>query len=229
MALLDPVTNLPRPQKVAAGIVGLVIVAVLGYFLFVSPRLSERAALQQRNETLARDVAKARADEARLRPFRAEAEALRARLKAAKERLPSEKEMPRLYRQLTDLAAQSGLQVALFAPKAPQDQDDVAEVPIAVTCEGRYHQLGTFFARVSRLPRIVDLNDFRLVGIDRPTGTVRAELTMGTFLFRPEGAPPTPGPAAPARPGSPAPARPGSAAAPRPSASPAAKPGKVGQ
>ena len=34
-------------------------------------------------------------------------------LQAAKERLPSEKEMPRLYRHLTDLALESGLQVAV--------------------------------------------------------------------------------------------------------------------
>ncbi len=65
----------------------------------------------------------------------------------------------------------------------------MAEVPITMACEGGYHQLGAFFARVSRLPRIVDLNDFRLTSIERPTGSMRADLTLGTFIFRPEGAP----------------------------------------
>ena len=52
------------------------------------------------------------------------------------------------------------------------------------------------------MPRIVNLGDFRLAGIERPTGTVRAELTLATYLFRPEGSPP---PAAtPAAPGAPA-------------------------
>ena len=221
MAFLDPVANLPRPQKIIAGVVGLLIVAGLGGFLLISPKMAERATLSQQNEALQREVIKARADEANLRPFRALADALRLRLQAAKERLPSEKEMPRLYRQLTDLAFQSGLQVALFAPKAPQDLDDIAQVPIAITCEGGYHQLGTFFSRVSRMPRIVDLNDFRLVGIERPTGTIRAELTMGTFLFRAEGAPPA------AKPDAAAPARPGSPAPPKPPVPPAAQPGKA--
>jgi hypothetical protein len=67
----------------------------------------------------------------------------------------------------------------------------------------------------------VDLNDFRLVGIERPTGTVRAELTMGTFLFRAEGAPPA------AKPGAVAPGRPGSPAPPKPPVPPAAQPGKA--
>src|SRR5439155_334058 len=95
----------------------------------------------------------------------------------------------RLYRQLTDIAFQSGLQVALFAPKPPADREDVAEVPIAMACEGGYHQLGAFFARMSRLPRIVDLGDFRLVSIERPTGTVRAEPTLAAPGLRGQGSP----------------------------------------
>src|SRR5258705_604525 len=84
------------------------------------------------------------------------------------------------------MAAESGWQLAAFAPKPPADREDVAAVPIAMTCEGNFHQLGAFFSRVGRLPRIVDLGDFRLTGIERPTGTVRADLTLETFMFRPE-------------------------------------------
>jgi len=39
------------------------------------------------------------------------------------------------------------------------------------------------------MPRIVNLADWRLLGIDRPTGTIRAEVTLMTYIFRPEGAP----------------------------------------
>src|SRR5207247_4249127 len=111
MAFLDSIANVPRPQKIVAGVVGLLAVAGLGYFLLISPKIDERSTLRQQDEALRTDVRKARADEANLRPFRQQAEALRKRLQAAKERLPSEKEMPRLYRQLTDIAFQSGLQV----------------------------------------------------------------------------------------------------------------------
>jgi type IV pilus assembly protein PilO len=215
MAFLDAIADIPRPQKVGAGILGLLVVAGLGYFLLIAPRITERSQLRPQNEKLQAEVRQARDEEANLRPFRLQAEALRKRLQAAKERLPSEKEMPRLYRQLTDIASQSGLQLAVFAPKPPVDEEDVAEVPITMTCEGSYHQLGGFFSRMSRLPRIVDLTGFRLVGIERPTGTVRAELTLGTFIFRPEGAPPS------AKAGTPAPAH----VPPPPSGGAAAKPG----
>jgi len=83
--------------------------------------------------------------------------------------------------------------VALFAPKAPEDKDTVTEIPIAVSAEGTYHQLGIFFSRIGRIPRIVNLGDFRLAGLERPTASLRAELTLATYLFRPEGSPPAAG------------------------------------
>ena len=111
MAFTDVLANAPRPQKIAAGVVGLVIVAALGYF-FVSPKSTERDVLRHKNEALQAEVAKARVEEAGLRTFRAQAGALRKRLELAKGRLPSEREIPGLYRQVSDLALQAGLAVA---------------------------------------------------------------------------------------------------------------------
>src|SRR5580765_40214 len=193
MAITDVLANAPRPQKIAAGVVGLVIVAALGYYFMVSPKTTQRDALRLKNEALQAEVAKARVEEAGLRTFRAQADALRKRLELAKGRLPSEREIPGLYRQVSDLALQAGLAVALFAPKPPEDKDTVTEIPIAVSAEGTYHQLGGFFSRIGRIPRIVNLGDFRLAGVERPTGTLRAELTLATYLFRPEGSPPAAG------------------------------------
>jgi len=204
---LDPIVNAPRPQKMIFGAMVLVIAGALGYFFLISGSRAERDALLEENEVRRAEVIKAKADEANLRPFRALAEALRKRLDLAKERLPSEREIPQVYRQVSDLATQSGLGVSLFQPKPAEDRDVLSEVPIAVTGESTYHQLGAFLERVGKMPRIVSLGDFRLVGIDRPTGTVRAEMTLATYTFRPEGAPPPPAkpgaPPAPRAPGAP--------------------------
>src|SRR4030095_6395411 len=99
MAIYDPLLALPKPQKVAIGLIGLVAVAALSYFLLIQPKWDEREALGTRNETLRAKVVQPRADEANLRPFRVQAAALRKRLEAAQERLPLEREAPRLYRQ----------------------------------------------------------------------------------------------------------------------------------
>jgi len=213
VAILDPIVNAPRQQKLIFGTMALVIVGGLGYFLLISGARVDRDTLFQENEVRRAEVVKAKADEANLRPFRALAEALRKRLDAAKERLPQEREIPQVYRQVSDLASQSGLGVSLFQPKKPEDREVLTEVPIAVTAEGTYHQMGAFLQRVGEMPRIVSLGEFRMLGIDRSPGTVRAELTLATYVFRPEGAPPPPAkpgtPGAPPAPPAPAPAQPG--------------------
>jgi type IV pilus assembly protein PilO len=211
---LDSIVNAPPQHKLIFGSMVLVIVGALGYFFLISGARADRDALVQENEVRRAEVLKAKADEANLRPFRALAEALRKRLDAAKERLPQEREIPQVYRQVSDLATQSGLGVSLFQPKPPEDRDVLTEVPIAITAEGTYHQMGAFLQRVGQMPRIVSLGEFRMLGIDRAPGTVRAELTLATYTFRPEGAPPPP--AKPGAPGAPPAPPPPPAPAPAP-------------
>ena len=180
MGALDPLINAPRPQKLIFGTMLLVILGALAYFFLISGARAERDTLLEENEVRRAEVIKAKADEANLRPFRAQADVLRRKLDTAKERLPSEREIPQVYRQVSDLATQSGLGVSLFQPKPAEERDVLSEVPIAVTAECTYHQLGAFLERVGKMPRIVSLGEFRLIGIDRPTGTVRAEMTLAT-------------------------------------------------
>jgi type IV pilus assembly protein PilO len=206
MALLDQIAALPKPQKIVIGVLPLIAIGALGFFLLIDPKSQERDALVQRNEGIKVELAKAQADEANLRQFRAQVVALRRRLEAAKDRLPAEKEIPQLYRRVTDLAFQSGLGVSLFQPKPPEDRAVYSEVPINFTADATYHQWGAFFEKMGRLNRVVTLNDFRMSGISAPTGTVRGEMVLATYVFRPEGAPP-PG-AKPGAPGTPAPAAP---------------------
>ncbi len=184
------ITQAPRRQKIAFAIVLLVILVGAGYFFLLSPKRAEVSDLRQQRATKEAELMQSRALAQSLARFKQEAQALRARLEAAKERLPSEKEIPGLYRQVSELAFQSGLAVTLFQPKEPSVKDVYQEVPIAVSAETGFHQLGRFLDRVARLPRIVNLTDLRLTAISTPSGTVRAELTMATYVFRSEGAPP---------------------------------------
>jgi len=195
----ETITQAPRPQKITFGVVILVVLLAGGYFLLLSPKMVEVDGLRQQRAAKETEMLQSRALAASLARFKQEAEALRARLETAKERLPSEKEIPGLYRQVSDLAYQAGMAVSLFQPREPATKDFYQEVPISVSAEAGYHQLGAFLDRIARLPRIVNLTDMKITGISRPTGTIRADLTLATYVFRPEGAPP---PAAPgARPG----------------------------
>ena len=99
---------------------------------------------------------------------------------------------------MSSAAEQSGLSVALFQPKAAVPKDVVSEIPITITASGTYHQLAKFFERVAGLPRVVNVNDFKMAGLGKSKDSMRADLTLATYMYR--SAPPPP----PAKPGAPA-------------------------
>jgi type IV pilus assembly protein PilO len=186
----EAITNAPRSQKIILGVMLLAIVVIGGYFSVLSPKLFDAENLRARLGALEAEVRQSRAIAQNLAGFRQEAIRLRERLEAAKERLPNEKEMPTLYRQISELAFQAGLTVSLFQPKEPQPGEVYSELPIVVSAEAGFHQVGSFFDRLSRLQRIVTLTEMKLQGVERPIGILKADLTLATYVFRPEGAPP---------------------------------------
>jgi len=192
------ITEAPPWQKVVLGILPLAFIGGGGYYFLLSPKAAEVQQLKDEKDQIEKKVVEGRAESKRLAVYEAKANELERRLLAARERLPAEKEIPRLYRQISDMATQEGLTVSLFQPKPVLIKDYYAEVPIQLNADAGYHQLGDFFEKLAKLPRIVTLGDFSLKAIERPTGSVQAELTLATYLARPEGAP-KPKPAAGAK------------------------------
>ena len=194
-ALLQNFVDGPKLPKVILGILGLVVIVGGGWFLLLSPVQAEITTLEARRQQLATELAQARSQVAELQ----------TKLDVLKAKLPTEKETPALYRAVSEAAQGSGLGVSLFQPREPRPKDYVAEIPITITAEGGYHQLGVFFEKVAGLERVVKVGDMKLTGLVKGRSALRAELTLATYMYR--DAPP------PAKPGAPAPAAPKPAAA----------------
>ena len=191
-AIFDSVVNAPKPQKIVAGAFGLAVIGAAAYFLLLSPLEGRVSALRAQSASIDRELAQSRAMVADLVRFRREAAELEGQLAALKDRLPGEREMPTFYRTLSDAGIQAGLAISLFQPRVASIRDYYSEIPISVTAEGTYHQLGEFFERLAKLPRVVNVNDLKLSGLRAGRSPMRAELTLMTYQYRPVGSPPAP-------------------------------------
>ena len=214
MALPAPLQNFvdgPKLPKVVLGVFGLVALVVVSYFFLIAPIQERIAALVQRKAQVTTEVTQARAQVAEIDRFRRELAEVEKRLVLLQDRLPSEKETPTLYRALSSAAEQSGLAVSLFQPREARPKDVVNEIPIVIAAEGSYHQLAKFFERVAALPRVVTVNDFKMAGLGKARNSMKADLTLATYMYRSSLAP--------------APARPAAPVAPKPGAS---LPGSMG-
>ena len=194
-AFFNPIVNAPTPQKVVAGIMGVAIIVGVSYVALLQPQIAVVDQLRPELAGLQREVAEKRTILADLAKFRREVAELEARLNVLKDRLPSEREMPGLYRTLSDAAAASGLGLALFQPRPVTTHEVYTEIPIAVTGEAGYHQVGEFLEKVARFPRVVTVTELKMSTGPRPRVLVKADLILATYMYRPIGAPPPPKPA----------------------------------
>ncbi len=133
-------------------------------------------------------IARARVEERRLPEFRARVSELNARLAALKNVLPEQKDVGDLLRRIQTLATQSSLTIRGFKPQAVATREQHAEWPISLELEGTYHDLGGFFDKVSRMPRIINISGIQISSHkgDRSAGasaTVDAKCTVTTFVL----------------------------------------------
>jgi type IV pilus assembly protein PilO len=189
----------PKLPKVILGVLGLAVIVVGGWFLLLAPVQAEITSLDARRQQLVTELAQSRSQIAELQRFRREVAELQAKLDLLKAKLPTEKETPGLYKAVSEAAQAAGLGVSLFQPREPKPKDYVAEIPITITAEGGYHQLGQFFERVAGLDRVVKVGELKLTGLTKGRAALRADLTLATYMYRdaPAAAPKPGAPAAP--------------------------------
>ena len=183
--LLQKLETLPAPARygVLAG-VSLLVVAI--YFL--SFYGGQRTTLTNQEHALAglqSKIVEAKSIAANIDSFRARGEELRKELASALSRLPNDRELPVLLTDISTLGKKAGLEFRGFKPKPEINRDFYAEVPIDIEFYGTYHEVGTFFDRLSRLSRIVNITTLHMElqgeGGDQPSLKVTGVAT--TFRF----------------------------------------------
>ena len=89
-------------------------------------------------------------------------------------------------RRVQYLAAQSSLQIRKFNPAAPSQKEFYQEVPVNLSLEGTYHNLGAFLDRVSRMSRLVNMGDVKIKAQSKPTinNTIQATAVATTYVYK---------------------------------------------
>jgi type IV pilus assembly protein PilO len=160
------------------------IVAAFWYFWVQPAReglTAKRAELTKLQETVNRGLATTR----RLPEFRTEVAGLQAQLERLRAVLPEERDVADLLRRVQAMATQSNLTIQGFTPQAVATREMHAEWPIGLKLEGTYHDLGSFLDRVSKFPRIINVNGLAIQAREGAGGgpTITAEATATTFVL----------------------------------------------
>lgn len=147
-----------------------------------------QASIAMREATLASlraDINRGLATARRLPEFRKELADLEAQLDRLRPVLPEERDVGDLLRRVQGMATQSNLTIIGFTPQAVATRELHAEWPIGLQLEGTYHDLGSFLERVSKFPRIINVNAITIEAKENATdaSTITAQCTATTFVL----------------------------------------------
>jgi type IV pilus assembly protein PilO len=161
--------------------------AAYGFWHFYVADMSADVNLRQtRLTSLRADIARGVATARRLPEFESQVAQLEQRLENLKQVLPEEKDVADILRRIQGLATQSNLSIQRFTPLTPVQQALYAEIPYRLQAEGTYHNLGLFFDRISKFPRIISVSDItiRAKNPPEPNATIMAECVATTFVLQ---------------------------------------------
>ena len=182
--LLDNLLERPGKQKLGILIVAIILIGALYYSFLYSPRADEVAKLADSVEIARNEKMVKTQKSANLARLRKELQQLDIALKRALAQLPEKGEIPDLLSNISAKAQQAGLDIVLFRPRAENFQDFYAEVPVDITVKGNFHNTVSFFDEVSRLDRLVNINN---IGFKNPTVNgerIMLETTSVATAFR---------------------------------------------
>jgi len=181
---LQNVGSLPLPIKaVLLGALGLVLIG-LGYWFMWSPTLEELDQSVAKEKEL-RGVFLAKKSQAiKIDAYRKQMVEIEKTFGALLKQLPDKSEMDGLLTDVNQAGLGRGLEFELFKPGQETVAEFYAEMPIQIKVLGSYHDLGAFATDVSKLPRIVTLNNLSVQPVNKEAKDGRLVLEAVAKTYR---------------------------------------------
>ena len=155
-------STMPTAGKIVFGVVFVLLVFVAYWTIFyvdVQARLS-RLSNQQANLQQSLDAAKR--EEAAYHRDLAEFHERQQRQQTLNKALPDSASYPAFLSALQGAANAAGVTLIGWSPGVEVFEPYYAKVPLRVTVTGRFHHIAKFFDGVSRLDRIINIEDILL-------------------------------------------------------------------
>jgi type IV pilus assembly protein PilO len=189
---MESIDNLSPAKKNILLVLPPLLIIVLSVTFLILPTLDERSRIEADVEKQRTAIQLTEHQANRLTSLIAENEASKKRLAELEAKLPEEKEVSSLLKQVSDLGLKSGLDIVLWRPaaKTVHPSKDVYEIPVNVEMRGIYHRIGQFFSNITRLERIVNLNNVSMKSTGKisrkNSATLAVTFTAVTYSSIPE-------------------------------------------
>jgi len=155
----EKVGALTKIQRLIICLVTFVIIGGAYYYFVFMPKYDELTKAKQLYQRQVKQLAiyKKRASE--ILKYEKLMAQTQEEFKIAMKALPDKRELPSLLTGISKAGSVAGLAFLLFKPDNEVNKEFFKEIPVSIKVEGRYHQITDFFFQITRLNRIVNINN----------------------------------------------------------------------
>lgn len=181
---LDPKQpgNWPWPFKAGALLLLFVGIFVVAWFALFSAQREELEKEEKKESDLKNTFLEKKKLAVNLEAYQQQRQEIEQAFGALLKQLPTKSEIEALIIDINQAGLGRGLQFELFKPAQNENFTEFyAEKPVDLKVTGNYHDLGAFASDVSRLPRIVLLNDLKIDNVK--DGTLSMEAKAKTYRY----------------------------------------------
>jgi len=183
---LDPkkIGSWPILPKLA--VLLLVLVAIVGasWYFDWDDQMARIEAKATEEQGLRKTFLTKKSEAINLPAYQKQLEDIEKQFGALLKQLPGKSEMDALLTDINQAGLGRGLQFELFKPAGGETrQDFYAELPITIKISGSYHDIGAFASDISKLSRIVTLNNIALSTAKGSGSGLVLDATARTFRY----------------------------------------------
>ncbi|HYD34453.1 MAG TPA: type 4a pilus biogenesis protein PilO [Vitreimonas sp.] len=177
--------NLPWPVKTVLLAIVFLIVSAGGYWFLWKPSLEELDQASAKEIELRQVFLDKKKQAVNLESYKQQMVEIEKTFGTLLKQLPDRSQMDGLLTDINQAGLERGLEFELFKPGQEVQADFYAEMPISIKVTGGYHNLGLFASDVSKLSRIVTLNNLIIApaGKDAKDNLLVMEAEAKTYRY----------------------------------------------
>jgi type IV pilus assembly protein PilO len=179
------IANLPLPVRAIFLLVLMGLLVLAGYWFLWGPSLEELNSAKDKEVELRNVFLDKKRQAVNLDAYKQQMVEIERTFGALLRQLPDKSQMDGLLTDINQAGLQQGLEFELFKPGQETIAAFYAEMPISIKVTGSYHELGAFATDISKLSRIVTLNDISIspIGRDGKDDRLSMEAIAKTYRY----------------------------------------------
>ena len=176
---------LPMPVKLVLLSFVFLILMGLGYWFLWSEQMAEIDQAKAKEQELRKVFLNKKSQAIKVEAYKQQMVDIEKTFGALLKQLPDKSQMDGLLTDINQAGLGRGLEFDLFKPGQESVAEFYAEMPIQIKIRGNYHDIGTFATDISKLSRIVTLNDLIIapIGKDSKDTLLSLDATAKTYRY----------------------------------------------